>query len=88
MIFGLCVSFLDVLSSCFPSLVPCLKFTLRNAAAKKVTDISLILKDSDMESENFSSLIQLSVSEGQITDSYKDVSFISIYHMMLHLGVI
>ena len=27
-------SFLDVMSSCFPSLVPCLKFTLRNVIAK------------------------------------------------------
>ena len=28
------VTFLDVTSSCFPSLVPCLQFTLRNVAAK------------------------------------------------------
>ena len=28
------VTFLDVTSICFPSLVPCLQFTLRNVAAK------------------------------------------------------
>ena len=42
----------------FPSLVPCTKFTLRNVAAKKIMEVSLILKDSDTESENLSSLIQ------------------------------
>ena len=40
---------------------------------KQETDVSLVLKDSDMESENLSSLIRLSVS-----DSAKDVSFIGI----------
>ena len=55
------VSFLDVTLSCFQSLVPCLKYTLRNVAAKQVTDVSLVLKDSDMESENLSSLIRISV---------------------------
>ena len=40
----------------------------RHHRKKKVTDVSLILMDSDMESENLSSLIQLSVSDGQITD--------------------
>ena len=40
--------------------------------------MSLVLKDSDMESENFSLLIRLSVSDGQKTDSSKDVSFIGI----------
>ena len=40
---------------------------------KQVTNASLVLKDS--ESENLSSLIQLSVSDGQKTDSSKDVSF-------------
>ena len=29
------VSFLDVTSACFPSLIPCLKLTLRNVAAKQ-----------------------------------------------------
>ena len=36
-----------------------------------------VLKDSDMESENLSSLIQLSVSLVQKTDSSKVVSFIA-----------
>ena len=45
---------------------------------KQVTDVSLILKDSDMDSENLSSLIRLSVSDGQKTDSSKVVSVIGI----------
>ena len=45
---------------------------------KQVTDVSLVLKDSDMDSENLSSLIRLSVSDGQKTDSSKVVSFIDI----------
>ena len=36
---------------------------------KQVTNVSLVLKDSDMDSENLSSLIQLSVSDGKKTDS-------------------
>ena len=43
---------------------------------KQVTDVSLVLKDSDMDSENLSSLIPLSVSDGQKTDSSKVVSVI------------
>ena len=35
---------------------------------KQVTDVSLVLKDSDTESENLSSLIRLSVSDGQKTE--------------------
>ena len=45
---------------------------------KKETNVSLILKDSDTESENLSSLIWLSVSDSQKTDSSKDASFIGI----------
>ena len=45
---------------------------------KQVTDISLVLKNSDMESENLSSLIGLSVSDSQKTDSSKHVPFIGI----------
>ena len=45
---------------------------------KQVTDVSLALKDSDTESENLSWLIQLSVSDGQKTDSLNVVSFIGI----------
>ena len=32
---------------------------------KQVTNVSLVLKDSDMNLENLSSLIRLSVSDGQ-----------------------
>ena len=61
-------------------LVPCLKFTLLYVTSpqKTVTDVSLVLKDSDTESENLSSLIRLSVSGSQKTDSSKYVSFIGI----------
>ena len=45
---------------------------------KQVTDVSLVLKDSDRESENLSSLIQLSVSDGQKKDNSNVVSFICI----------
>ena len=45
---------------------------------KQVTDVSLVLKDSDMDSENLSSLIRLSVSNGQKTDSSNVVSVIGI----------
>ena len=45
---------------------------------KQVTDVSLVLKDSDTESENLNSLIRLSVSDSQKTDSSNDVSFIGI----------
>ena len=37
---------------------------------KQVTDVSLALKDSDKDSENLSSLIRLSVSDGQKTDNF------------------
>ena len=42
-----------------------LEIYLRNVAAKQVTDVSLVLKDSDTESENLSTLIRLSVSDGK-----------------------
>ena len=45
---------------------------------KQVTNFSLVLKDSDMSSENLSSLILLSVSDGQKTDSSKVISIIGI----------
>ena len=60
------------------SLVPCLKFTLRNIAAEQVTDVSLVLKDCGTDSENLSSLIGLSVSDDHKTDSLNVVSFIGI----------
>ena len=74
------VILLDVTSSSFPSLVPCLKFTFVTSPQKQEfqTDVSLVLKDSDMEPENLSSLIPLSVSDGQKTDNSKVVSFIGI----------
>ena len=45
---------------------------------KQITEVSLVLKDFDMESENLSLFIWLSVSDGQKTDSWKDLSFIGI----------
>ena len=45
---------------------------------KQVTDVSLVLKDSDMDSENLSLLIRLSVTDGQKTGSSKVVSVIGI----------
>ena len=45
---------------------------------KQVTDVSLVLKDSDMDTENLSSLIRLSVSDGQKTDRSKVLSVIGI----------
>ena len=48
------------------------------SSQKQVTGVSLVLKDSDMDSENLSSLIRLSVSDGQKTDSSKVVSVIGI----------
>ena len=48
------------------------------SSQKMVTDVSLVLKDSDMDSENLSSSIRLSVSDGQKTDSSKVLSVIGI----------
>ena len=45
---------------------------------KQVTDVSLVLKDIDMDSENLSSLIRLSVSDGRKTESSKVISVIGI----------
>ena len=45
---------------------------------KQVTDVSLVLKDSDIDSENLSSLIRLSISDGQKTDSSNVVSFVGL----------
>ena len=41
---------------------------------KQETEFSLVLKDSDTESENLRSLIRFSVSDSQKSDSLKDVS--------------
>ena len=59
-------------------LVPCLNLLHVTSPQKQVTDVNLVVKDSDMDSENLSLLIQLSVSDGQKTDSSKVVSFIGI----------
>ena len=45
---------------------------------KQVTNVSLVLKDNDTDSENLSSLIRLSVSDGQKTESSNGLSFIGI----------
>ena len=68
------VTLFDVTPTCVLSLEPCLQFNLLNVAAKAGIDVRLILKDSDMDSKNLSSLIRLSVSDGQKTDSSKVVS--------------
>ena len=44
---------------------------------KQVTGVSSVLKDSERESENLSSLVRLSVSYSQKSDSSNVVSFIS-----------
>ena len=53
-------------------------FLTLTSPQKQVTDVNLVLKDSDMESEKPSSFIWLSVSDSQKTDSSKHVSFIGI----------
>ena len=53
-------------------------FTQRYEPQIQVTDVNLVLKDSDTDSENLSSLIRLSVSDGQKTDSSNVVSVIGI----------
>ena len=67
------------MSSCFPSLGSMIENLLYvTLPQKQETDVSLVLKDSNTESENLSPLIRLSVSDSQKTDSSKDVSFIGI----------
>ena len=63
------VTFLDVTSTCFPSLVNACNLLNVTSLQKQATDVSLVLKDSDMDSENLGSLIRLSVSDGQKTYS-------------------
>ena len=48
------------------------------SSQKQLTGVSLVLKDNDMDSENLSLMIRLSVSHGQKTDSSKVVSVIGI----------
>ena len=68
------VAFLDVIRLWFHAC----SLLYVTSPQKQVTDVSLVLKDSDMDSENLSSLIRLSVSVGQKTDSSKVVSDIGI----------
>ena len=72
------VAFLDETSTCFPSLVPCLKFTLCKVAAKTGNDVSLVLKDSDTESGKPQFVHPTFRSDGQKTDSLNIISFIGI----------
>ena len=72
------VSFLDVTSTLFRLWFHACYVLYVTSPQKQVTDVSLVLKDSDMDSENFSSLIWLSVSDGQKRDSSKVVSVIGI----------
>ena len=51
-------------------------FSISGSMLYNVAAGSVILKDSDMDSENLSLLIRLSVSDGRKTDSSKMVSFI------------
>ena len=67
------VTFLDVTSTCFRLWFHACNLLYVTSPQKQVTDVSLVLKDSDMDSENLSSLIRLSVSDGQKTDSSKVV---------------
>ena len=54
----------------------------------QVTNVCLVLKASDTESENLSSLILFSVSDGQKTDSSNVYIIKCVYHMKSHPGVI
>ena len=70
--------FLDVTSTCFRLWFHAYNLLYITSPQKQVTHVSLVLKDSDMDSENLSSLIRLSVSDDQKTDSSKVVSVIGI----------
>ena len=72
------VTFLDVTSTFFRLWFHACNLLYATSPQKQVTDVSLVLKDSDMDSENLSSLIRLSVSDGQKTDTSKVVSVIGI----------
>ena len=72
------VTFLDVTSTYFPFWFNACILLYVTSPQKQITDVSLVLKDSDMDSETLSSLILLSVSDGQKTDSSKVVSVIGI----------
>ena len=63
------VTILDITSTCFRLCFHACNLLYVTSPQKQVTDVILVLKDSDMDSENFSLLIRLSVSDGQKTDS-------------------
>ena len=67
------IMLLDIKSSCVPSLLE-----IKMTPQKQVTNVSLILKDSDRASEKLSSLIRLTLPGGQKKDISKEVSFIGI----------
>ena len=72
------VTFLDVTSTCFRLWFHACNLLYVTSPQKQVTDVSLVLKDSDMDSENLSSSIRLSVSDDQKNDNFKVVSVIGI----------
>ena len=72
------LAFLDVTSTCFLSLVHACALLYVTLPQKQVTNVSLVLKDNDMDSVNLSLLIRPSVSDGKKTDSSKVVSVIGI----------
>ena len=45
------------------------------SSQKLITEVSLVLKDSDSQSENLDLLIHISVTDSQKTDSSEYVSF-------------
>ena len=63
------VKFLDVTSTCVGLWFHACNLLYVTSPQKQATGVSLVLKDCDMDSENLSSLIRLSVSDGQKTDS-------------------
>ena len=76
--FAITLRFLTSRQHVFRLLFHARNFLYVTTPQKQVTEVSLVLKDSDMDSENLSSLIRLSVSDGQKTDSSKVVSVIGI----------
>ena len=76
--FAITLRFLTSLQHVFPVWFHAHTLLYVMTPQKQVTDVSLVLKDSDMDSENLSLLIRLSVSNGQKTDSSKVVLVIGI----------
>ena len=76
--FAITLRFLTSLHHVFRLWFHACQFTLCNVTAKQVTNVSLVLKDSGIDSENLTSLIRLSELDGQKSDSSKVVSVIGI----------